>query len=254
MNSPIQLLLAIGLIVAAIALSVWQKLGLEGNLILAMGRTIAQLTVVGYLIAVVFALNSPWAVLAFLLAMGIVVTIVTRNRISQKIPHLVPLIGGSLLVSVGLTVGYANFLIVQPEVWYAPQVIIPLTGIILGNAMNGAAIAGERLVSTLNSSKLEIETHLSLGATPQQAVSHYQREAIRSGVLPTLNSMAIVGLATVPDLISGQLLAGGDPIQATAYQILILFMLAFSTLLTTVLITQGICRQFFNQAAQLVLW
>jgi putative ABC transport system permease protein len=254
MNSPIHLLLALGLVVAAIALSTWQKLGLEGSLLLATGRTIAQLTVVGYLIAVVFALKSPWAVVAFLLAMGIVVTIVTRNRISQKIPRLLPLIGGSLLVSVALTVGYANFLIVQPDVWYAPQVIIPLTGIVLGNAMNGAAIAGERLVSTLNSSKLELETHLSLGATPQQAVSQYRREAMRSGVLPTLNSMAVVGLATVPDLISGQLLGGADPIQATAYQILILFMLAFSTLLTTVLITQGLCRQFFNQAAQLVLW
>ncbi|MGV0023863.1 ABC transporter permease [Phormidesmis priestleyi] len=253
MNSPIQLLLALGLIVAAIALSTWQKLGLEGNLIVATGRAIAQLIVVGYLIAVVFALNSPWAVLAFLLAMGIVVTIVTRNRISQKIPRLLPLIGGSLLVSVALTVGYA-YLIVQPDVWYAPQIIIPLTGIILGNAMTGAAIAGERLVSTLNSSRLELETHLSLGATPQQAFSQYRREAIRSGVLPTLNSMTIVGLATVPDLISGQLLGGADPIQATAYQILILLMLAFSTLLTTLLITQGLCRQFFNQASQLVLW
>lgn len=252
MNSPIQLLLALGLIVAAIALSAWQKLGLEGGLILATGRTIAQLTVVGYLIAVVFALKSPWAVIAFLIAMGIVVTIVIRNRISQRIPRLLPLIGGSLLVSTALTVGYAN-LIIQPDVWYAPQVIIPLTGIVLSNAMNGAAIAGERLVSTLNSSKLEIETHLSLGATSQQAVSHYRREAIRSGVLPTLNSMTIVGLATVPDLISGQLLGGADPIQATAYQILILLMLAFSTLLTTLLITQGLCRQFFNRAAQLTL-
>lgn len=253
MNSPIQLLLALGLIVAAIALSTWQKLGLEGSLIVATGRAIAQLTVVGYLIAVVFALNSPWAVLAFLLTLGTVVTIVTRNRISQKIPRLLPLIGGSLLVSVALTVGYAN-LIVQSDVWYAPQILIPLTGIVLGNAMNGAAIAGERLVNVLNASRLELETHLSLGATPQQAVSQYRREAIRSGVLPTLNSMAIVGLATVPDLISGQLLGGADPIQATAYQILILLMLAFSTLLATLLITQGLYRQFFNQASQLVLW
>ncbi|NJR50596.1 MAG: iron export ABC transporter permease subunit FetB [Leptolyngbyaceae cyanobacterium CSU_1_3] len=254
MNLPIHLLLAIGLMVAAIALSSWQKLGLEGNLALATGRAIAQLVVLGYLIAVVFALNSPWGVLAFGGAMLVVVTIVTRNRISQKIPRLWLLVGGSILVSTAIPVGYAHFLIVQPEVWYAPQVLIPLVGIVLGNAMNAAAIAGERLVSTLNSSRLEIETHLSLGATPQQAVANYRRDAIRSGVLPTLNSMAIVGLATLPDVMSGQLLGGADPIQATAYQILILFMLAFSTLLTTVLLTHGLCRQFFTRSAQLLLW
>lgn len=254
MNSPVHLLLAIGLAVAAIALSAWHHLGLESRLAIATARSIVQLIVIGYLIAVVFALKSPWAVLVFLMVMGLIAAIVTRNRISQKIPRVLPVVGGSILVSTALTVGYANFLIVQPEVWYDPHTLIPLAGIVLSNAMNGAAIAGERLVSSLNSSQLEIETHLSLGATPQQAVSQYRKDAIRAGVLPTIQSMTIVGLATVPDLISGQLLGGADPIQATAYQILIVLMLAFATLLTTVLVTQGLCRQFFNQASQLVLW
>jgi putative ABC transport system permease protein len=251
---PIQLLWALGLMVAAIALSAWQKLGLEGSLAIATGRTIAQLTVVGYGLAVVFALRSPWAVLAILAGMLAVAAIVARNRISQKIPHLLPLVAGSILVSTSLTLVYTNLLIVQPDTWYEPRFLIPLAGIVLGNAMNGAAIAGDRLVSTLNASQLEIETHLSLGATPQQAVIHYRRDAIKAGLIPTINSMMVVGLVTLPGIITGQLLGGADPIQAAAYQMLILFMLAFATLLTTILVTQGLCRQFFNQAAQLILW
>jgi len=149
---------------------------------------------------------------------------------------------------------YTNLLIVQPQPWYDPKTIIPLAGIVLGNAMNGAAIAGDRLVSTLNSSQLEIETHLSLGATPQQAVADYRRDAIKAGLIPTINSMMVVGLVTLPGIITGQLLGGANPIQAAAFQMLILFMLAFATLLTTVLVTQGLLRQFFNQAAQLILW
>jgi putative ABC transport system permease protein len=255
MNSPFQLLWAIGLMLAAIALSIWQKIGLEGNLAIATGRTIAQLTVVGYFLAVVFAPPPrPWLVLAMGIGMLVVSTIVARNRISQKIPRLLPLIGGSLLLSTAMTLTYTNLLILQPEVWYDPQILIPLGGIVLGNAMNGAAIAGERLVSTLNASQLEIETHLSLGATPQQAVAVYRQEAIKAALIPTINTMMVVGLVTLPGVISGQLLSGADPLQAAAYQMLIMFMLAFATLLTTILVTEGLCRQFFNSAAQLILW
>ncbi|MCY7323336.1 MAG: iron export ABC transporter permease subunit FetB [Phormidesmis sp. CAN_BIN36] len=254
MDLLIRLPWALGLILAAIALSSWQKVGLEGSLALAAGRTIAQLTVLGYFLGVVFAFKSPQAVLAVLMGMLVVAAIVARNRISQKIPRLLPLIAGSILVSTALTLTYTNLLIVQPQPWYDPQTVIPLAGMVLGNAMNAAAIAGDRLVSTLNASQLEIETHLSLGATPQQAVVLYRREAIKAGLIPTSNSMMVVGLVTLPGIITGQLLGGANPIQAAAFQMLILFMLAFSTLLTTILVTQGLLRQFFNSAAQLILW
>ena len=89
---------------------------------------------------------------------------------------------GAILISTALTVLYTNFLIIQPERWYEPQYIIPLVGIVLGNATNAAALAGDRLVSTINSSHLEIETHLSLGATPQQAVSQISQRCHQSRI------------------------------------------------------------------------
>jgi putative ABC transport system permease protein len=149
--------------------------------------------------------------------------------------------------------GYTYLLVLQTPTWYEPQYLIPLAGVILANAMNAAAIAGERLTTTVNSSHLEIETHLSLGATPQQAIAQYRREAIKAGLVPTLNAMMIVGMVTLPDLVTGQLLGGASPLNAIGYQILILLMLAFATLTTTLLLTQGLCQQFFNRAAQLAL-
>lgn len=254
MNSPLQLVWALGMMAIAISLSAWQRLGLEWNLLVATGRTISQLLVVGYILAAVFAIREPLLVLAVLGVMLVIATIAARNRISRKIPQLLPLIGGSILLSTLLTLVYTNLLIIQPQTWYEPQYVIPLAGIVLGNAMNGAALSGERLVSTLNSSQLEIETHLSLGATPQQAVSRYRQEAIKAGLIPTINTMMVVGVVTLPGIMTGQLLSGVNPIQAAAYQMLIMFMLAFATLVTTSLITWGICQKFFNQAAQLVLW
>jgi putative ABC transport system permease protein len=250
----IQIALSLGLMVAAIALSTWQKLGLEWNLAVATGRTILQLLIVGYLLAIVFALRSPWIVLAVLGVMLAIATVVARNRISKKVPRIAPIVGGAMLVSTLLTLGYINLIVIRPEVWYEPQYVIPLAGILLGNAMNGAAIAGERLVSALNNNQLEIETHLCLGATPWQAIAQLRREAIKAGLIPTINAMMVVGVVTLPGIITGQLLSGIDPLTAALYQMLIMFMLAFVTLVTTVLVTYGIYRQFFNSASQLTLY
>lgn len=254
MDTPLQLVWALGMMAIAIALSAWQRLGLEWNLAIATGRTVIQLLVVGYVLAAVFAIRSPWLVLAVLGVMVAIATIVARNRISQKVPQLLPLVGGSILFSTLITLAYTNLLVIQPDVWYEPQYVIPLAGIVLGNAMNGAALSGERLVSTLSSSQLEIETHLSLGATPQQAVAQYRKDAIRAALIPTINTMMVVGVVTLPGIMSGQLLSGVNPLQAAAYQMLIMFMLAFATLVTTALVTWGICQKFFNPAGQLMVW
>lgn len=244
---------ALGMMAIAIGISSWQKLGLEIPLANATLRTVVQLLGVGYILAVIFQLRNAIAVLLVLMVMLTIATITARNRIGKKIPQILPILFASLFFSTALTLIYTNLLIIQPDTWYEPQYLIPLAGIVLGNAMTGAAIAGERLVSTINSSRLEIETYLSLGATPQQAVTNYRKEAIKAGLIPTLNQMMVVGIVTLPGMITGQLLSGIDPLDAASYQILIMLMLAFANLITTVLLTQGLIRQFFNEQLQLHL-
>jgi putative ABC transport system permease protein len=243
---------AVGLIAIAVGLSLWQRLSLEKDLIIATIRTIVQLLAVGYVLAFVFAWRNPWAVVAVVLVMLTVAAIVARNRIGKKIPRLLILVWGSLLATTALTLGYTNLLVIRPDTWYEPQYFIPLAGIVLGNAMNGATLAGERLTSNLRNNRLEIETYLSLGATPQQAIAQYQREAIRAGLIPTINAMMIVGIVKLPGIITGQILSGADPLDAARYQMLIMFMLIFADLLTVLLVTNGLYRQFFNKAAQLM--
>lgn len=243
--------LALGLIAIAIGLSAWQKLGLEWQLLIGAARTIIQLIFVGYILAIVFTTKQPWLVMAILAVMLTVASLVARNRISQKIPRLLPLVWGSILTSTTLSISYTNLLVIKPETWYEPQYLIPLAGIVLGNAMNAAAIGGERLVSTINSSPIEIETYLSLGATPQQAITKYRKDAIRAALIPTLNSMMVIGIVTLPGIVTGQLLSGVNPLDAVAYQMLIMFLLAFANLVTSLLVTYSLCRQFFNQDAQL---
>lgn len=249
----IDLALSLGLIGIAIALSLWQKLDLAGQFVYSAGRALLQLLVVGYLLDIVFALDRWWAVLAIIFMMISLAAVVARNRIDRKIKTLLPLVWLSIFASTALTLGYIILLVVQPPTWYDPQYLIPLAGMLLGNAMNGAALAGDRLVSAIKQNSREIETHLCLGATPKQAIFTYQKEAIRTGLIPILNNMMVVGLVSLPGMFTGQVLAGASPLNAASYQILILFAIALLDFLVTFLVTEGIYRYFFNQDYQLII-
>jgi putative ABC transport system permease protein len=246
------LAVSVALMAITIGLSTWERLGLEYSLFVASGRTILQLVVLGYTLDFIYKLNNSGAVLAILAIILTISAIFAKNRITTKIPLVLPLVWGSMFVSTLIAVVYINILIIQPERWFEPRYVIPLAGMVLGAAMNAAALAGERLVKTIDSSRMEIETHLSLGATPRQAVSQYRKDAIRAGLMPTINQMTLVAMVTIPGFFNGQLLGGVKPSEAASYQIVVLFAIAFVNLLTTILITLGLSRQFFNSEAQLI--
>lgn len=248
---PTDLLLALGLVAMTIALLVWQKLGLVGPVLLASGRSLLQLLVLGYALAVVFAWKNPWVGLGTLALLVTFAAIATRNRIDQKIPVLLPIVWGALALSTAFTLGYVNLLVIRPPLWYDPQYLIPLAGLVIASAMNGATLAGERLLQTIRASRYEIETHLCLGATPRQAIATYRRAAIRGGLLPTLSSMMVIGLVQLPPWMSGQLFSGISPQEAASYQILLMFMLLLANLLTILLVVEGLCQQLFSSAASL---
>ncbi len=237
--------------VLAVALSAWQSLGLGKSLAVATLRTVLQLLMVGYILGSVFAWQNPWLVLGVILFMGVIAARVAGGRIGLASPWLGPLVFAAIALGTGVTLVYTAAVVIRPSLWYDPHYLIPLAGIMIGNVMNTAAVAGERLASVCRSSRLEIETHLSLGATPAQAMGSYRREAIKVGMMPIINFMLVVGLVVLPGTITGQILGGVDPLQASLYQILIAFMLASSNLIAAIIVTEGLFRLHFNRSAQL---
>lgn len=198
----VDLVLCLGLIGLAIALSLWRKLGLEKQLAYSAARSLVQLIAIGYILDLVFAINNWLVVLGILGIMIAIASVVTRNRIDQKLKGLLSTVVLSLVASNVFTLAYVILLIVQPDKWYEPQYLIPLAGMLFGNAMNSASLAGDRLLNSIQHNRLEIETHLSLGATAKQAISSYQREAIRTGLIPTLNNMVVMGLVSLPGMLT----------------------------------------------------
>lgn len=249
--SLVGMLWATGMMAIAIAIASWQNLGLSKMLAIATGRTIIQLLGVGIFLAFIFETRNPFAILAVLIGMVTIAATVARNRIDRELPKLLKWVWIAIFISGLVTMTYVNLLVIDPEPWYDPRYLIPLTGIVLGNAMTAASIAGERMVNALRNHRVEIETHLSLGATPAQAIQAYRQASIKAGLIPTINAMMVVGLVTLPGIITGQILAGADPLTAAIYQILIMFMLALATLIAALVVTYGIMKQFFTPAMQL---
>lgn len=249
----VDLVLAVGLMVIAIGLSAVEKLGLELNLALATGRTILQLIVLGYVLEFIFTIDNAFVVLGILTIMLTITAIVARNRISQKIPQVFPLIWGAIFLSSASILLYTEFLIIHPDKWYQARYLVPLGSILMGTSLNATVISGQYLISTVKQFTVEIETHLSLGATPEQAISLYRKDSVKAALIPIFNQMMLVGIVTIPSFTSGQLLAGINPLDAISYEILVILMVAVANLITTILVTRLLCNYLFNSAAQLLI-
>ena len=145
------------------------------------------------------------------------------------------------LTAVTISTVFTTFVImtfvvpVQP--WYEPRYLIPLVGMMLGNALTGISLCLDRLMSELDEKRQEVECWLALGATAWEACRPHIRSAVRTGMIPILNSMTVVGIVSIPGMMTGQILAGAPPEQAIRYQIVVMFMIAAATSIAAVLIT-----------------
>ncbi|MFN5924635.1 MAG: ABC transporter permease, partial [Pseudanabaena sp.] len=252
LNIP-KMVIAVGMIAIATSFSVWQKLDIAKNLIIATFRSIIQLIVVGFLLDAVFEIKQPVVILFIIFLMSLMAAREAKNRVREKVPYVLPIMWISVIVSTLAILAYTTFLVIQPDTWYSPQYLIPLSGMILGNSMNGAAIAAERFTQDLVKRSRDIETHLCLGATPQQAIFNYQTDAIRAAMIPTINVMMVAGVVSLPGMMTGQILSGTSPLLAVRYQLVILFAITTANLITALILTTLVTRQFFTPAQQLKL-
>ncbi|TLM97538.1 MAG: iron export ABC transporter permease subunit FetB [Actinobacteria bacterium] len=229
-----QLALATLFVLFVGVLSIKLSLGVEKDLALATVRTYLQLVALGYVLTWVFGIDSPWVVIGMLVLMvGAAALIVVRRS-----PDAPPGILVSSFVSMALTGFIVTFavtgLIVQVQPWYDARYVIPLAGMVIGNSMNGIALALERVFADMDARADEILALTALGATPWEAAHSSVRGALRAGLIPTINSMAAAGIVFIPGMMSGQILAGADPVTATGYQIVVMLMVSAATALGSV--------------------
>jgi putative ABC transport system permease protein len=252
MDTPIQLIWGLGLLGATIVLAAVARLDAMGITTAGL-RSVLQMVVLSYLLALVLAFQNVWVSAGALGLLLIVAAMLTENQIAAKLP-LGLLTGGSLFVGVGLTLVYTMSVVIQPQPWHEARLWLPIGSVILANAVSSAVLAGERLIQSLDRHPAEIELRLSLGATPAMATQPYRREAIQATLSPIVRGMGVLGLGLIPTFMAGEMVGGFDPLQAGAYQLLLVFASAFASLVTVLLLCAGIQRQFLTKTGQLLRW
>lgn len=222
----LDLALAAVLLLANFALSTALRLGLSKTLAIAAVRMTVQLWLVGFVLEWVFAAERPWVILAMALLMtgvaGVSAVQRTRRRFSGIYwDSLVTILGVSFVIT-----GFALLGVLRVEPWWDPQYLIPLLGMLLGNALTGISLALDRFLEACAERRDRLEGRMVLGATRWEAARREVRQALRVALIPTVNSMMVMGIVSLPGMMTGQILAGADPADAVRYQILIMAMIA----------------------------
>ncbi|MBD3161267.1 MAG: iron export ABC transporter permease subunit FetB [Candidatus Eisenbacteria bacterium] len=253
--SAVDLSIAAGLIVILAILTVRMQLGMTRSLLVASARTTVQLLLLGLVLREVFAQQR----LVWIGLMALVMLLAAGREVMARQERR---LGGWWGFGVGTTSMFlssfavallALLAMVGPTPWYDPQYAIPLLGMLLGNTMNGIALALDRLTDSTWEQREMIEQRLMLGSTRGEAIGTIRRASIRSGMIPIVNAMAAAGIVSLPGMMTGQILAGAPPMEAVKYQILIMFLIASGSGFGTVAAVALASRRLFDDRHRLRL-
>jgi putative ABC transport system permease protein len=232
-------------------ISVGLRLRMERTLAIAAVRTIVQLTLLGLVLKSIFQLQHWYWVVGLAAVMTLIAGVTASNRNKRQFPGIRAITIISIWASSWLVTAFALFAVLQGiEKWYQPQYLIPLLGMVLGNTLNGISVGLNTFTEALVTRRTEVETRLALGATRFEAAAAPLRDAVRTGMIPIVNSMMIVGLVSLPGMMTGQMIAGMNPVSAVKYQIVIIFLIAGATALGTIGVVYLSYRRLFNARHQ----
>ena len=230
-----QLLLASGFVFVTGALALWMQLGLTKDLAIGAARTYVQLLLLGLVLGWAFQVNQWWLVVGILAIMTVAAARIILKR-APDAPSGLFLAAVTSMAVTGVTVTFAvTGLVIGADPWYSPRYVIPIAGMVLGNSMTGIALSLERVFSDMDARSDELLAMSALGATPWEASHPSIRTALRAGLIPTINSMAAAGIVFIPGMMTGQILAGADPLEATKYQIVVMLMVAAAEVIGAVI-------------------
>ena len=246
--SFLTLSLALIFVLIPLLLTKTLKLGLGKDTLIAAIRSIIQLFAVGYILTFVFETeNFIYIILMIALMIGAATQNARKKGASIK-GITWKLVGTFIFVEV-LTQGILlGFSIIPVEAQY----IIPISGMVVGNSMVLSILFLNRFTAEIVARQNETELILSLGGTPKQAIHTSLITSIRASMIPTIESQKTIGLVQLPGMMSGQIIAGADPVQAVQFQLLILFLLLTTASVTSIMLGFLSYPTLFNKQMQML--
>ncbi|XWS43665.1 hypothetical protein CRYUN_Cryun16bG0122700 [Craigia yunnanensis] len=238
---------ALAVVLMAVLLSFMQKLGLEKEMIYSIFRAFLQLSVIGFVLQFIFNQeNSGWIVLAYLFMVS--VAGYTAGQRAKHVPRGKYVAGVSILAGTAVTLFILVVLNVFP---FTPRYIIPVAGMMVGNAMTVTGVTMKRLRDDIKIQMNLVETALALGATPRQATLEQVKRALVIALSPMLDNCKTVGLISLPGAMTGLIMGGASPLEAIQLQIVVMNMLIGASTISSIMSTYLCWSAFFTKAYQL---
>jgi len=233
------------LILLHAGISLYYRTGVAVSVLVATVRMVVQLGLMAYVLRFLFASPMPiWT----LVAAFIMISFAGYEVLSRQKRRLGGMWGygigtSSLFAAASIVTLFSLMVQVKPDPWYDARYAIPLLGMVLGNTLNGVSLGLATLTNNLWSERDMVETRLALGHSKWRACETIVRQSMYTGMMGIVNSMSGAGLVFIPGMMTGQLMAGADPIEAAKYQILIMLLIAGGTAIgTSVAVFAGVYR------------
>lgn len=231
------------LVVVALGLSLWQRLGLETSIVWASVRAALQLTVVGWALVLVLDPDTPTALAWVWAGVMVMVAAVTVRQRAKEVPGAFVLglaaIGTVAVVSLGVIFGFGIFPV-------EPRAIVPLAGMMIGNSMAATVLAARSIVQELTTRRAEVEVALALAKPWQVAARPHVRRALRTALTPQIETTKVVGLIALPGAMTGLILAGVEPVDAVQIQLAVMYLILGSVATSVTVVGLGLTRRLFT--------
>lgn len=239
--------LALLLVAVALAASRWRAVGLESDMTVATVRSFVQLLAVGY--ALDFVFKGHGGLTLVVLAVMITTATLTSGGRAAAVPGARVVAAASIAAAAAGTLGVLLALQIVDSV---SRVVIPLGSMIISSAMNTTSLVMSRLSLDLAVNRREVEARLSLAQPSREAARPWQRAALRTGMLPTIDQTKVVGLVALPGAMTGMILAGASPLAAIRLQLVVMYMLLGGNAFAALVSGELTLRRLFTADHQLI--
>ncbi|MHA2294398.1 MAG: ABC transporter permease [Candidatus Hodarchaeales archaeon] len=242
-----RILLAFIFLIFLVLISRWQALRMGRSYIIAFTRGFIQLILVAFILEIIFDLEELVLLLIALVVMSLLAAQSSAQRFPDY-PNILIIQAMSITVSSIIVMGISSTIGI---IDLKGEFVIPMGGMVISNSMVISGIVLERIFSDISKQKGQIEAALSLGASVNQACKPILRDAFRAGVLPTTNRVAILGIVSIPGLMSGMIIGGMNPTLAAIYQIIIFLMILAAGMMAELIAGYYFIKQLFTKQIQL---
>lgn len=230
------------LIVFALWYSRREHFGLEKQILTNSILAMVQLGLLGYALVYLFKIQHPSLLFFVLLGM------VTFGAYTAK--KRTPLGEHSFRIAF-FTLGASSGIVFLSMMAFGvihmvPNEMIPIGGMIIGNALNVYTQSVERFKGEVKNTAETIEGMTALGAPLKEALAFASKASVKASMIPTLNMLQTVGIIHIPGITTGMLLAGADPLKAISYQLAVMYMMVAVSLLAAAFSVMFSYRSIFG--------